>query len=466
MQRRLRTPEGRYVPISSQQLGLGAEGIVFALEDTLALCAKIYTRRPADAAHRINSLALLPPATWDGHGRDHLPVAWPRRALLDEAGELRGFLMPRITAVELEELFEPRGRVMSLDEPTWKTLVAVAARLAETVARLHAAGIVIGDVSPKNVMVNRSGQVTLIDCDTVQFTDAGTRRRFPNTKRTDDYAPPEILNGPPGELTPAQDAFGLAVVICTLLMEGDHPFEGRAVRLGPDQDASIVQNILMQDNRISHPERLRETGDEYPVRLLPLGVLELALRCFGPGHYDPDERPTASEWQSALYTAGHDLMGCRVNERHFYCGDLDACPWCELAERRGDDLYPMPVTGARPRASEPRSRPSRPAADRPAAPRRRQTPPRQAPPRQAPPRGPGPAPQPAPAPNATPPPYYPPPAPPSIPVAGPQPAANQPPTSQYVNAPANQPGTGGSGGSGWVLFLLVLVIIVIIIAIL
>ncbi|MEQ4722187.1 protein kinase [Nonomuraea sp. B19D2] len=457
MQRRLRTPEGRYVPISSQQLGFGAEGIVFALEDTLALCAKIYTRRPADAAYRINSLALLPPATWDGQGRDHLPVAWPRRALLDEGGELRGFLMPRVTAVELEELFEPRGRVMSLDEPTWRTLLAVAARLAETVARLHSVGIVIGDVSPKNVLVNRSGQVTLIDCDTVQFTDAGTRRRFPNTKRTDDYAPPEMLNGRQGELTPAQDAFGLAVVICTLLMEGDHPFEGRAVRLAPDQDGSIVENIRMQDNRITYPERLHETGEEHPVRMLPRGVLELALRCFGPGHYDPEERPTASEWQSALYTAGHDLMGCRVNGRHFYGGDLDGCPWCELAERRGDDLYPMPAAGARPRAP----RPSRPAAARPVPPR-----PRQAPPRQAPPRGPGPAPQPAPAPNATPPPYYPPPAAPSSPVPGPQPAANQPPTYQYANAPANQPATGSSGGSGWVVLLVVIVVVVIIIAIL
>ncbi|MGY2088228.1 protein kinase domain-containing protein [Nocardia gipuzkoensis] len=331
-------PGGRRVTLQPNNFGGGAEGLVYGLDGTSDLCAKIYLDQGEPTrARKLAALRRTIPATWEGDNAEHLHVAWPREVLHDAAGATAGFLMPLVQGKSLTTLFDPGQRIEAVDDPTWRVLVAVAARAARLLAMLHAVGIVVGDVSPTNMLVSRSGHVTLIDCDAVQFTDPRSGELFRCTKVTPEYAPPMAANGQ--TLTPSHDNFGLAVLVCQLLMEGDHPFEG--VPVDPDTpDFAAAENIQQQNNRLLFPERFVTVPGAAPVELLPPEVRELAMACFGNGHRDPTARPTAQAWADALDRAGFRLMGCRENERHVYHSSLSECVWCGISRAGLGEHYP------------------------------------------------------------------------------------------------------------------------------
>lgn len=376
---------GGTVRLAGERLGDGRQGMVFGVADTDLYCVKLYLQPTPQLARRFGALIKAPPVTWRGDAPDHLHLAWPRATVRDEERVVRGLLIPRIHGSLLVDLLVPGMRERVLEEPTWRTNLAVAARLARLFGRLHAAGVVVGDVSPNNVMLDRAGRVTLIDCDTVQFAHPRTGKTFPAENFTPEYLPPEALPNPPFPLSPGHDLFGLAILVCQLLMEGDHPFEGVPASAG---GASTVEdNIKLGNNRIVRPERLVRRPDTMPVELLPPRVRELAWRCFEDGRHEPDRRPSAGEWAAALGQAGFELMGCRRNPWHAYPSSLRSCVWCDRIDAGHIDHFPSPVAAPpRPRRApaaapqrppgpvrpaggkRPYPRPAPPATARPAAP--------------------------------------------------------------------------------------------------
>lgn len=331
-------PSGRPIELSDSKLGRGAEGAVFRLRDNEDLCAKIYLDPPDGTRDRLVAMMRAEPAKWGGDHAEHLHVAWPREVLLDERGAAHGFLMPLVEGEPITKLFDPRMRLSAVDDPTWRVVVVVAARLARLLAKMHEAGIVMGDLSPANMLLSRTGHVTLIDCDTVQFTDSQDGVVHRCSKLTPEYCPPDLSrNGTP--LEPSHDDFGLAILVCQLLMEGEHPFEG----VPADNNASdyaAPENIRLQNNRLLFPERFMPVHDAISADVLPPEVRALARRCFGEGHRDGMLRPQAQLWADALDRAGFQLMGCRRSERHLYHRSLSSCVWCDRAAAGGGDHYP------------------------------------------------------------------------------------------------------------------------------
>ncbi|MBH0775966.1 protein kinase domain-containing protein [Nocardia bovistercoris] len=334
-------PNGAKVALHKDPFGSGAEGLVYRLVDTPHLCAKIYLERTDPRRKsRLAALRRATRASWpEGDAPDHMHAAWPREVLLDDSGEVVGVLMPMVESTAMINLFDPGERIELLDEPTWRTLISVANRTARLFAMLHEAGIVIGDISPSNIFVSSAGHVTLIDCDAVQFIDPRRGTLFLSTNVTREYTPPEATNGT--ELQPSHDNFGLAVLICQLLMEGDHPFEG--VLVGPDSPEFVAEdNIRHQNNRILFPERFITLPGAVPASVLPPDVRALAVQCFGDGHRTPSARPTAQAWADALHRAGYGVMGCRVNPRHAYHYSSTECVWCKLNREGFGERYPAP----------------------------------------------------------------------------------------------------------------------------
>ncbi|TCO48020.1 protein kinase domain-containing protein [Actinocrispum wychmicini] len=334
-------PNGRLITVAHERIGRGDEGIVFRVEGTDDLCAKVYFNEPDQARHdRLTALLRAEPARWRGDHAEHVHVGWPREMLVNEAGLACGFLMPLVDGQPLTKLFEPAMRTTAVDEPTWRVVIVVAARIARLVTMLHDAGIVIGDLKPENLLLSRSGHVTLIDCDTVQFTDARTSRAYPCTRFTPEYCPPLPGNGTyrPDR---GHDNFSLAILVCQLLMEGNHPFEG--VPTGTSAaDGAAPENIRLQNNRILFPERLVPVTGGIPTEVLPPEVADLARTCFGVGHRDQAARPSAQSWADALDRAGFQLMGCPNNERHLYHQSLRECAWCKVTSSGLPDPYPRP----------------------------------------------------------------------------------------------------------------------------
>jgi DNA-binding helix-hairpin-helix protein with protein kinase domain len=332
-------PNGRPIQLSDSQLGSGGEGLVFRLRDTDDLCAKIYLDPPAGTRDRLTAMMRAAPATWGGDHAEHLHVAWPREVLLDSRGVAHGFLMPLVEGEPLTKLFDPRMRLSAVDEPTWRVVIVVAARVARLLAKMHAAGIVMGDIKPANMLLSRTGHVTLIDCDTVQFTDPASLAVHRCSKLTPGYCPPEMTGNGANMLEPSHDDFGLAILVCQMLMEGEHPFEGVPADVTAS-DYAAQDNIALQNNRRLFPERFLPVRDAISPDVLPPEVRELARRCFGDGHRDSACRPSAQEWADVLDRAGFQLMGCRHSERHLYHQSLSSCVWCDRAAAGGGDHYP------------------------------------------------------------------------------------------------------------------------------
>jgi DNA-binding helix-hairpin-helix protein with protein kinase domain len=330
-----------------RELGSGAEGFVFAVAGSEDLCLKVYDQAADDLDPRLDAMLRAAPYGWGGDHPEHVHVAWPQAKVVDEHQRTRGFLMPRLDRsrhARLELLFDPGRRSELLEEPTWGQLLGIAGRIARLVAALHDEGVVVGDLSGSNIWVARSGHVTFIDCDSMQVRDPATGQVFPARKNSPGYAPPEVVRGEAAAIGHEQDLFGLAVLVCQLLMEGDHPFEG--VPAGPSSngtDATLEDNVVHQRNRITHPQLLRPRAGDLPVAMLPPEVRHLAEAAFGPGHDAPARRPPAAAWSDRLTAARANLTGCRANDRHLYPRSLPTCIWCDLHRAGLGDHYPPPV---------------------------------------------------------------------------------------------------------------------------
>jgi hypothetical protein len=106
---------------------------------------------------------------------------------------------------------------MSLDR-----VIVLVARLAEAVDALHEAGVVHGDLSPNNVMVDDDDRITLIDLGQTAPTraslDATTGVEVTTTPR---YAAPEVAGGAMPE--PASDRYAVALIAYEAAT-GEFPF--------------------------------------------------------------------------------------------------------------------------------------------------------------------------------------------------------------------------------------------------
>ncbi len=342
-----------------EELGSGDEGFVLAVTGTDDVCLKVYPDLRPDAVERIEAMvAMGPPLDPLGDNEDHYHLTWPLAAVYDGGGSVMGFVQPRLddSHAALTRLIDPHRRREVLADPTWRQLAKVAARIALLMDRLHRRGIVVGDVSDSNFWVSPTGHVTVIDCDSMQFRDPRSGRWFEATRFTERYAAPELLARNGAGATPRSDAFALALLLCELLMEGQHPFEGWPA--AANGDASIRDNILNQRNRISHAERLRPLHEEMPSDVLPPELVVLASHCFGLGHGDPDQRPVPGDWYDALDKASYQVQGCEVSDRHLYQRARPACIWCERRDGGIGDHFP-PSRPSRPvgRKPKPRVRP-------------------------------------------------------------------------------------------------------------
>jgi DNA-binding helix-hairpin-helix protein with protein kinase domain len=316
-------------------LGVGAQGLVFGIAGHPEVCFKVFREPSDDLDRRIAGLLRMPPVDWQG--QDGHTVAWPQGMLTDEHEQVRAVVLGRVYGRSLHAVLDPPQRVEFLVRPTWATTLHVARRVAEIFGSLHRVGVVVGDVRPDNLLVDPDGRVVLIDCDSVQFTDPTSHELFGADVATHAYSSPEALRSPTDTLADSHDLFGLAILVCQLLMEGDHPFEGVPVS-GPD--TGVAGNVLAGNCRLFAPDRLVEVRGRLDRSVLPAAVRDLAWRALVEGSDEPARRPGATEWAEALADAATDLIGCARNRNHFYPVELGRCVWCARRDDGLGDHYP------------------------------------------------------------------------------------------------------------------------------
>ncbi len=261
-----------------------------------------------------------------------LSMTWPSSMLFRPP--LKRFVCP--STKRLESAACIHGMLRS-EEPgvthanlTFSALHALGCNVASAFAVLHGRGCVVGDLAECAVLVDDSSLVTFADSDSL-LVATPRAAVFRCVAARDEYTPPELQPATSHATAPrglAHDRFSLAVLLFELLMEGFHPYAG--VAGAPANEWGLAQRIA----RGNFPFGLSSGPLQRPPRAPPLSLLhprlqELFLRCFVEGSKNPELRPTAAAWQSALLLASSELQACWREQGHVYGRHLESCPWCE-----------------------------------------------------------------------------------------------------------------------------------------
>ena len=216
-----------------KEIARGGEGAIHEVASPPNSVAKIWRELDRARADKLGVMLRNPPK-FPSQARGRIELAWPEEALYDASGQIVGFLMPKAPQQyrELVEYCLPKTR-QGIEVEHGKAysradLMNIARNVAETFHWLHRQDYLIGDVNRTNFLVNPStGQVFLIDVDSVQVSDARTGKVHRCPVGTDDFTPPRLMGRRFGEVdrTLDDDRFGLAVLIFQILMEGIHPYD-------------------------------------------------------------------------------------------------------------------------------------------------------------------------------------------------------------------------------------------------
>lgn len=339
-------PSGDALALAGPLAGTTGEGTVYGVHGRPDLAAKVFHSGLNGLENKLEKVAAMigspPPGAVQADG--FIVLTWPQQILTDGRTPV-GFVMPRIataTSVELHTMSNPTNRSDPLPtapqwtrNASWQHLVNVAANLCLAVESVHRVEAVIGDFQERNILVSDTTQVTLVDCDSMQFTD-DTGRMFVCPVGRPEFTAPELagLNLREHARAKPSDLFALAVHIHQLLMAGNHPFlRGHWTGGGEQPDALTLARSA--DWAGGPQSRLQTHPLAPPVAFLPLEIQQMFTRAFTEGATNPLARPTATEWRAALSRI--QLAGC-ARGLHQIPRGCSICPWCtidaERAERR------------------------------------------------------------------------------------------------------------------------------------
>lgn len=327
------------------QLGLGGEGAVFELRDRADLVVKLYHKslEPEKAA----KIAHMSKAASE---RLLKLTAWPTEPIRLGVGNgaVVGFTMPKITGhKQAFSLYSPKLRLKEFPRASWQFIIRSAANAARAFAVIHENGHVIGDVNHGNLFVGDRATVRLIDCDSYQITINGSRWFCEVGIPT--HQPPELQNIKSYKgivRTANHDNFGLAVIIFQMLFMARHPFSGRYLGSG-----EMPMERAISEYRFAYGSRAAAMQMQPPPASLGLnGVTRDAAllfeRAFSRQGSQPNGRPTAREWVTALQDLEAHLKKCAVNPLHQFVDSLAKCPWCEIEAATGVPLFQVIFVGS------------------------------------------------------------------------------------------------------------------------
>jgi len=243
----------------------------------------------------------------------------------------------------------------------FRSMLRISLSLARAVRRMHQAGLAHSDLSCNNVLIDPvQGKCVVIDIDSLVVPG----RYLPEVAGTKNYIAPEVIStlglpfDDPRRCLPSAytDLFALAVLIYEYLLQR-HPLQGPKCHsedteeddfLATGPKALFIENPHDTSNR---PGDLRTT-----IKDLGPHLEQLFLRAFVDGLHNPEERPSAMEWEQGLMKTYDLLLRCPNNfceAGFFVLHDVKqqaACPFCGRRLATGEALQlrrKMPLRGRR-----------------------------------------------------------------------------------------------------------------------
>lgn len=352
----------------SEELARGGQGVVFRTRD-----ADLAIKQPLDVSgnpdnnanlrERFHNIRLLPLPP-------RIRISLPLAILRDEPG----YVMRLLNGMKPFEAFEMNGTAQkrlkdaieerSLGCPKWlaeipdekvrlrllhyaqtgstrRRLFALS-RCASILARLHSAGLVYGDISPKNVFIGEgeSPDVWLIDADNLrlEMSEGG------NAVFTPHYGAPELVQGR-DQARPRTDCWAFAVLAFQALAL-NHPFIGKKV-LEPDSDEGgwdaeptadgapadldeqAYAGYLPFIDDESDDSNAAVSGSGFPRELVTTPELRRLFQdMFGAGRTQPHRRPAMLFWAIELARAFDRSLVCPECRMSYFPAHHLNCPYC------------------------------------------------------------------------------------------------------------------------------------------
>lgn len=295
----------------------GGEGDLYKIKSPVAYqnyVAKLYHPHKISSEREKKTQYLIdnPPVGLSENGS----IVWIKDALYTKEYKFVGFIMPFAKGEKLELLC--LGKLPKKIGKNWQRFdlgkpdalqyrLRICFNLAAAIYQIHATGhYVLVDMKPENILIQPNGLLAIVDTDSVEVIENGGAI-FPAPVATPEYTPPEFYrnsrqkNGTIGE---SWDRFGLAVIFYKLLC-GIHPFAGAAK---PPYDNLVSLHEKIEQGLFVHRTLNKSIFSVIPpphtaFKTLDFELQELFIQCFEEGHQNPDARPTADEWCSALLEA-------------------------------------------------------------------------------------------------------------------------------------------------------------------
>ena len=234
------------------------------------------------------ALKFLPPAAagnerllerFHGEVRVARQVSHPNVCRVYDIGESEGLPFISMEYVDGEDLSTLLQRIGRL--PCDKAL-DTARKICAGLAAAHSRGVIHRDLKPQNVMMNRRGEILIMDFGLAAIADhlEGLEAR----NGTPGYMSPEQLRG--AEVTARSDIYALGLVLYELFT-GKRPYEAK----------SVPQLIDLQEHaQLSSMSAIAADVDPAVERII--------RRCLDP---DPSKRPSSALAVSAALPGGDPL---------------------------------------------------------------------------------------------------------------------------------------------------------------
>ncbi len=234
------------------------------------------------------ALKFLPPAAagnarllerFHGEVRVARQVSHPNVCRVYDIGESDGLPFISMEYVDGEDLHTLLQRIGRL--PSDKAL-DTARKICAGLAAAHSRGVIHRDLKPHNVMMNRRGEILIMDFGLAAIADHLEGLEVRNG--TPGYMSPEQLRG--AEVTAKSDIYALGLVLYELFT-GKRPFEGKTIpQLIDQQEAAHLSSIT------------DIAADVDPA------VEKIIRRCLDP---DPNKRPLSALTVSAALPGSDPL---------------------------------------------------------------------------------------------------------------------------------------------------------------
>ncbi len=205
-----------------QEIASGAEGSIYAFEviprknsSDNYLC-KIYKENKINNAV-IEKLKLMISRKVDIEG-----VCWPISLLYNYKKEIVGYVMKRAYAHELQRsLFVEPLRLEKLGSNwTRKDLIRLSINILSTIDILHKYNIIIGDINPGNILVDKNANAYFIDTDSYQIEG------YPCPVGSPSFTHPDILRRRFTTFLRKKEHeyFAISTLLFMILVPGKSPF--------------------------------------------------------------------------------------------------------------------------------------------------------------------------------------------------------------------------------------------------